>query len=113
MAAKVESLDDDALGYRVVQEDRQGRYRLEKEIITDPDLSSVIMRVRFQAEDGLRLFLLCAPHLEIAGYGNNGEVAEVGDSTVLLANKDSTWMAVGASVPFLRTSVGSPGYPKA
>ncbi len=109
MVSNVEPLDDNALGYRVVQEDRQGRYRLEKEIITDPDLSSVIMRVRFQAEDGLRLFLLCAPHLEIAGYGNSGEVAEVGDSTILLANKDSTWMAVGASAPFLKTSVGYVG----
>ncbi len=109
MDATIEPLDPDALGFRVVQQDRQGRYRLEKEIIADPDLSSVIMRVRFHGDEGLRLFLLCAPHLEIAGYGNSGEVAEVGDSTILLANKKSTWMAIGTSAPLLKTSVGFVG----
>ena len=67
MDYEVEPLDPDALGYRVVQRDREGRYRIEKEIITDPDLSSVIMRVKFEADPGLRLFLLAAPHLEIGG----------------------------------------------
>ncbi|MBT8193975.1 MAG: glucan 1,4-alpha-glucosidase [Acidimicrobiia bacterium] len=109
MDFEVEPIDPDSLGYRVVQADRNGRYRIEKEIISDPDLSSVVMRVKFEAEPGLRLFLLVAPHLEIGGYGNHGEIAELGDSTVLMANKGQTWMAVGASIPFLKGSVGHVG----
>ncbi|MGI9611039.1 MAG: glycoside hydrolase family 15 protein, partial [Acidimicrobiia bacterium] len=109
MDFKIEPIDPDALGYRVVQQDREGRYRIEKEIIADPDLSSVIMKVKFQGDPGLRLFLLAAPHLEIGGYGNHGEIAGVGDGTVLMANKGRTWMAIGASIPFLQASVGHVG----
>lgn len=109
MEFEVAPIDADALGYRVVQEDRNGRYRIEKEIIADSDLSSVLMRIRFQGDPGLRLFLLVAPHLEIGGYGNHGEIAEVGDVTLLLASKSQTWMAVGASIPFRKASVGYVG----
>lgn len=105
----IEPIHPDALGYRVVQRDREGRYQIEKEVLTDSDLSSVIVRVKFTGEPGLRLFLLAAPHLEIGGYGNHGEVAEVGADTVLLASKGSTWMAMGASVPFVKASVGYVG----
>lgn len=109
MDYQIEPIDPDALGYRVVQTDRDGRYRIEKEIIADSDLSSVIIRVKFEAEPGLRLFLLAAPHLEIGGYGNHGEIAEVGDRTLLLANKGQAWLAIGASIPFIGASVGHVG----
>jgi glucoamylase len=105
----VEPIDPDALGYRVVQVDRDGQYRLEKEIITDSDLSSVVMRVRFEGEPDLRLFLLTAPHLEIGGYRNHGEIAEVGDKTILMASKHQTWLTIGASIPFRKASVGYVG----
>ncbi len=109
MDYEVGPIDPDALGYRVVQQDREGRYRLEKEIIADSDLSSVIMRVKFEADPGLRLFLLAAPHLEIGGYGNHGEIAGVGETTLLMASKDQTWLAIGASIPFVGASVGHVG----
>ncbi len=109
MEYSVEPIDPDALGFRVVQRDRRGRYQIEKEIITDSDLSSIILRVKFVGDPGLRLYLLAAPHLEIGGYGNHGEIAEVGDSTVLLASKEGTWMAVGASIPIIKASVGYVG----
>lgn len=109
MTYEVEPIDADTLGYRIVQGDREGRYRLEKEVITDSDLSSVVMRVRFDGDPGLRLFLLVAPHLEIGGYDNHGEIADIGDKTVLMASKHDTWLTVGASIPFLRASVGYVG----
>ena len=37
--------------------------------------------------EGLRVFVQCAPHLDIAAGGNTGRVEAVGDRTVLTANK--------------------------
>ncbi|MBT8203481.1 MAG: glucan 1,4-alpha-glucosidase [Acidimicrobiia bacterium] len=109
MTPEVTAIDEDALGYRVTQRGPDDRYRIDKELITDPDLSSVILRVRFSGDPGLRLFLLAAPHLEIAGYGNHGEIAQVGDATVLLASKEDTWLAIGSTIPFVQASVGHVG----
>lgn len=108
-----EKIDPDAIAVRVTNSDPEGRYRIIKEIITDPDQSALLIGVRIEVEEAwkekLRFFVLCAPHLEIGGWGNSGRVEAVGDRKVLTANKDDAWMALGASVPFVRASVGYVG----
>jgi glucoamylase len=113
LTTTTEKIDPDALAVRVTNTDPEGRYRIVKDIVTDPDQSALLVRVRLDADpavrDRLRVFVLCAPHLEIGGWGNSGRVESVGDRTVLTAWKEGTWLALGASVPILRASVGYVG----
>lgn len=108
-----EYLAPNALGFRIISTDPQGRYRLVKEVIADPHQSCVLLHTRLEAEpemaDKLRLFALLAPHLEVGGWGNNGYVARTTWSDVLAANKKDTWLVMGASVPFSRRSCGYVG----
>jgi glucoamylase len=57
----------------------------------------------------LRLYALCAPHLEVGGWGNNGYVVEVNGRKIMMAQKQGTWLAMAATVPFSRTSCGYVG----
>ncbi len=101
------------LGYVVTTKDPDGRYELRKEIIADPDSAAVVIHTHLIASPdiraNLRVFVLCAPHIDIGGYGNNGAVLEVNSRDVLAAWKGSTWLALGANRPFLKRSVGYVG----
>src|SRR5205807_7295797 len=62
-----EYIDRHSLGVRVTSVDPEGRYRLEKEIVTNPDQACVLIRTLVTVLDTsletLRLFALLAPHL--------------------------------------------------
>src|SRR5437773_6090685 len=55
------------------------------------------------------MYVLCAPHLEIGGWHNNGEVLRLDGHTVLVASKGDTWLVIGATVPFTDCSCGYVG----
>jgi len=57
----------------------------------------------------LQLYALCAPHLEVGGWGNNGYVIEVAGQQILTSEKGGTWLALGATVPFTHLSCGYVG----
>ena len=82
LKSTTEYIDDHSLGVRVTSVDPEGRYRLEKEIITSPHQACVLIRTQFTALDAspqpLRLFALLAPHLDGGGSGNSGYVAVQG-----------------------------------
>lgn len=113
LQSQVEAISDHALGFKVISSDPAGRYRIAKEIITDPHEACVLLHTRLEADPvllpSLRLFVLSAPHLEVGGWGNAAEVMTVADRQLLTAHKGTTWMALGASVPFARCSVGYVG----
>jgi len=113
LPARVERLNDLALGYRVEQRDPEGRYVLHKEIIAAPHLPVVLQRTRFERTDPagarLRLFALCAPHVDGAGWGNTGYVVEHDDGLLVAAERNGRWLAVGASTGFAKASVGFVG----
>jgi glucoamylase len=108
-----ERLDPASLAVRVTNIHPAGRYRIVKEVITDPDQSALLVRAQVDSDqdlkDKLRIFVLCAPHLDMGGWGNTGRVESIGGRTVLTASKDDTWLALGASVPFRKASVGYVG----
>jgi glucoamylase len=58
---------------------------------------------------GLKIFALCAPHLEVGGAGNNGYVSFANGRRILMAQKGEKWMAMGATVPFSHLSCGYVG----
>jgi glucoamylase len=113
LKSKFERLSDHTLGYRCTNSDPEGRYGSVKEIITSPHLACVLQRTKITGDKAfiskLHLFALCAPHLEVGGWGNNGYVAELDGRKILMAQKDGTWLALAANVPFIRTSCGYVG----
>ncbi|HET6948531.1 MAG TPA: glycoside hydrolase family 15 protein, partial [bacterium] len=108
-----EYLDSHSLGVRVTNVDPEGHYRIEKEIITSPHQACVLIRTRVITLDGPlqtpRLFALLAPHLDGGGGGNSGFVAVQGGREVLVAHKGGVWLALAATIPFLRRSCGYVG----
>ncbi len=102
-----------ALGYRVTNEDPEGRYRIVKDIISSPHLPCVLQRTRLEGTKdvlvGLHLYALCSPHLQVGGWGNNARVIEVGGRLLLVADRGGVWLALGATVPFSRGSAGYVG----
>jgi glucoamylase len=108
-----EYLDRHALGFRITNTEPKGRYRILKEVIADPHQACVLVHTRLEAAvelaSKLRLFVLLAPHLEIGGWGNNGNVVETSSGPVLTAHKGGTWLALAATMPFARCSCGYVG----
>ncbi len=114
LVARTERVGEHALAYRVRSEEPAGRYRLRKTILGDPHLPCLLSRVRLEVtppglDNRLRAFVLAAPHLNVGGWGNNASVQQLPGHTVLLAEKDGVALALGATLPFLRASVGYVG----
>lgn len=111
--SEFERLSDHTLGYRCKNADPEGRYAIIKEIIADPHLPCVLQRTRLTGDQSviskLHLYALCAPHLEVGGWGNTGYVIEAAGRSLLMAQKESTWLALMATVPFLHMSCGFVG----
>jgi glucoamylase len=113
LESKLERLSDHGLGYRCTNSDPAGHYAIVKEILADPHLACVLQHTRLTGEESfisnLRLYALCAPHLEVGGWGNSGYVTQVAGRKVLLAERKGTWLALAATVPFSRVSCGYAG----
>jgi glucoamylase len=99
--------------YRLVSTCTQARYRIEKEVITDPGRPVVLQRIRFSALRGrledYRLFCLLAPHLNNHGGGNTGRVDEFDGLPALFASRDGHSLSLLSSTGFRARSVGFVG----
>jgi glucoamylase len=111
--AHVDCVSEAALGFEVINREKQGRYALHKTILGDPHQNCLLIHTRLEAPLELlqkfRLYVLCAPHLDIGGWHNNGEVLRLRGHTVLTAYKNNTWVVIGASIPFTNCSCGYVG----
>lgn len=96
---------------RLTNECKAGRYRIEKEIVTDPDLDVLLMRTRFLPRKGEELFLhvLLAPHLANEGKHNDASVKDFWGEEVLVARRDHNALVLACSVAFLKCSAGYVG----
>ena len=74
-------ISDHALAYVIQNDDPQGRYTITKEVITDPHLPCVLQHIKIEGDAGFleraNVYVLCAPHLDGGGWGNNARVVEV------------------------------------
>jgi glucoamylase len=97
----------------LVNTDVAGRYAIEKEILTDPDLDVALQRTRFMPLQGAiedyHLYVLLSPHLNNQGQGNTGWCEEYKGRRLLLAQRDVYALALACSHPFLQLSVGYVG----
>ncbi len=109
----VDCVSEAALGFEVTNREKEGRYSIHKTILGDPHQNCLLVRARLDAPVGLlpklRMYVLCAPHLEIGGWHNNGEVLQVRGNKLLTAHKGNTWLVIGATVPFTDCSCGYVG----
>ena len=110
---QVECISEAALGFNVTNREKEGRYSIHKTILGDPHQNCLLIQTHLEAPQKflskLRMYVLCAPHLEIGGWHNNGEVLRLNGHTVLTAHKGDTWLAIGATVPFTDCSCGYVG----
>jgi glucoamylase len=110
---RTEYIGEYGLGVRVTMEDPEGRYRLVKEIISDPHNSCVLIDARLEGDPAflarLQLYVLVAPHLGVGGWGNNGNFARIHGREFLTAHKDGVWLSIAATVPFAKRSCGYVG----
>jgi glucoamylase len=97
-------------GYRITTRDRGGRFSFTKEVIAEPTRPCVLIHTTMEGNGdflrSLKTYVICNPHLEVGGTGNNAYVVEVSGRQLLVAEKEDRWLAMGASCPFARLSCG-------
>lgn len=111
--SKVSYLAPGVPAYRLVNTCNRGRYRVEKEILTDPRRDVVLQRTRFVPLQGApadyHVYLLLAPHLANHGSGNTAWVADYKGVPLLFAERGEMALALACSAPWLARSVGFAG----
>jgi glucoamylase len=97
-------------GYRIVSTCANGRFRMTRTLVTDPERDSLIQEVRFEPRAGhladFHLYALLAPHLDNQGAQNTGWVGDYKGVPLLFAQREHTTLALASSVGFLATSCG-------
>ena len=109
----VEWLDGGVPAFRLINSCRADRYRIEKQVVTDPQRDTVLQQVRFIAQQGAlsdyHLYVLLAPHLGNQGSGNTAWVGEFEGTPLLLAQRNDYALALACSAPWTKRSVGYVG----
>ena len=100
--------------YQLTNRCSAGRYRIEKEILSDPQRDVVLQRVVFTPTlgtlDDYHLYVLLAPHLRNCGWGNTAWVGDYKGVPMLFAQRGGCALALGSSAPWRKRSVGFAGY---
>jgi glucoamylase len=103
----------ETLGYRFTNIAIGAQYSLVHDVIAEPGSPCVLIRTRLQGDPDLlkrlRIYALLSPHIEGAGMGNSGFVANTRRGPVLMAHRGTTWLAMGADCGFRITSCGFVG----
>jgi glucoamylase len=108
-----EYIDDNALAVRMVASDLGGRYKVTKQLITDPHQPVVLMNVKIEGDEKvlsrLKCYALLAPHLDGGGAENSARSLDLAGSRCMLAWKNNVSLALGANCGFTRSSCGYVG----
>ena len=106
-------LEDGVPAFRLTNVCREGRYRIEKEVLTDPRRDVLLQLVRFTplvgAAADYHLHALLAPHLGNRGAGNTAWVGDYKGVPMLFAARHGYALALACSAPWLRRSAGFVG----
>jgi glucoamylase len=100
-------------GFELINTEISGRYRIRKEIFTDPYRNVVLQKVQFEPLQGqlgdYRLYALLSPHLANCGAANTGWVGEYKGVPMFFAQHDGSALALASSAPWKKMSVGFVG----
>ena len=99
--------------FRLIDTCEQGRYRIEKEVLSDPQRVIILQRTRFVPLQGAlgdyHLYVLLAPHLGNRGFGNTAWVGDYKGVPMLFAERNNIALALACSASWLKRSVGFVG----
>ena len=99
--------------FSLINSETQGRYRIHKEVLTDPYRNVVLQKIRFEPLKGsladYRLYALLAPHLANFGTGNTGWVGDYKGVPMFMAQRNDCALAFASSAGWKKMSVGFAG----
>jgi glucoamylase len=99
--------------FELTNTDRSGRYRIHKEVFTDPYRNVVLQKIRFEPLQGAlsdyHIYALLSPHLANCGYDNTGWVGDYKGLPMFFAEHKGTALAMGCSTGWKKMSVGFVG----
>ena len=111
--SEVHWLTEGVPAFGLVNSCNKGRFRIEKQILADPQRDAILQQTRFIANKGVladyRLHLLLAPHLGNQGAGNTAWIGDYKGVPMLFAERDGLALALACSVPWCKRSVGFVG----
>jgi glucoamylase len=106
-------IEDDVPAFRLVNTSKDGRYRITKSVLSDPDREVILQELHFEALSGklsdYQVHALISPHLVNAGFGNTAWVGDFKERPMLFAEARGTSLAIASSVPWTARSVGYVG----
>jgi len=99
--------------YQLINTEINRRYRIHKEVFTDPYRNVVLQKIRFEPLQGqlsdYHLYVLLSPHLANCGNGNTGWVGDYKGSPMFFAEQGGAVLALGCSAPWKKMSFGFVG----
>lgn len=99
--------------YCLTNTEISARYRIHKEVLSDPYRNVVLQKIRFEPLQGqlsdYRLFALVSPHLANCGNGNTGWTGDYKGFPMFFASRDGTTLCFASSAPWRKMSVGFVG----
>ena len=111
--SKIKHLAEGVPAFSLENTCKEGRYRIEKEIVTDPQRDSVLQFARFIPRQGAftdySLYVLLAPHLGNLGNGNSAWVGDFEGTPMLFAQREDNCLALACSLPWGKRSAGFVG----
>lgn len=100
--------------FELTNTEAHGRYRIEKEVLTDPYRNVVLQKIRFVPLQGkladYRLYALLSPHLANCGSNNTGWVGDYKSVPMLFAERNGWALAFACSLPWRTMSAGFVGF---
>jgi glucoamylase len=111
--SSVSYLADGVPAFKLVNECKKGRYRIEKTVLADPKRDVVLQKTTFTPNtgglDAYHLYAILAPHLANHGSGNTAWVGDYKGVPMLFATREGNALALACSVPWLKGSAGFVG----
>ncbi len=100
--------------YHIENTSEDGRYRIVKEALTDPWREVLLQYTKFVplkgALEDFHLYVLLAPHIANAGWGNTGWLEDYKGVPMLFAERAGMTLALACSAGWVRRSVGFVGF---
>ncbi|MFI5143992.1 MAG: glycoside hydrolase family 15 protein [Ignavibacteria bacterium] len=112
--SKISLIKDGIPAVRVISTSLDGKYVIEKIIITDPENEVLIQKINFKVNSGslkdFHLYALIAPHIGNRGYGNTAWVDDYKNVPMLFAKRNDIVACIGSSAPMIKRSAGFVGF---
>lgn len=104
-------MQDGVPAFKIVNQCTQGKYTIEKEIVTDPLRNTFLQQTRFRPDrpGAYHLYVLLAPHMSNRGDNNTGWSGAYKGVKMIFAGGGGLFVALACSAPWKKRSVGFVG----